>query len=363
MARYLSSVVAILMLAALAGGCRDFFAFQPFRCCRGAGDLFSCATARGIMRCSQPRHKMHFSPSRRRRLRACSLPSLRSCDDQPGQDAPLPWKPKLRKPTLVLLGSPGSGRRSLGRSLARRLNVTFVDALEMSAEAEVDMLDSMCKSTSIENQSLQARGLAAVVASSALTANPSTCPVLRALERAKDGGHLVVHIQRFKEYDDHQVSLDQFNQATSSHRFGALDCAALASGVGAGPNDKGEQWKTLRSIELAVDDLHAMVHRLIYSPPILLLGSTVEPLASPTSSAPTLGRTGSDIVELSIDRWREECRLESAHSVNTMSAALNSNALPRDRLGLESMLLRSFAMTRRKFDSPFLWALRSVGQG
>jgi hypothetical protein len=243
------------------------------------------------------------TPGRGKRERVQTL--LRGCAsfDSPSQP---PWRPKLQSPALVLVGSEGAGRRSLARGLAERLGIRFFDCLEMPSEAEAGLLEGIC-----QEASSQARGLAAVVTSTGANAG-AALHVRQVLERAKAQGHLIVHVQRFPEAGD-ATEVQAFDRALSSHRFCALDYVASSTKDDQGaphpgsqePADAAREWERLRSLELALDDLHVMVHRLVYAPPVLLLGSTSEPLphsllsASHTSSPLALA-CASDVVQLRV---------------------------------------------------------------
>ena len=254
------------------------------------------------------------TPGRRGGERVQTL--LRGCAsfDSPSQP---PWRPKLQSPALVLVGSEGAGRRSLARGLAERLGIRFFDCLDMPSDAEAGLLEGICREAKSQDSSTS-RGLAAVVTSTGANAGAAG-HVRQVLERAKAQGHLIVHVQRFQEAGD-ATQEQAFDGALSSHRFCALDYLASSTNDDQGaphpgspePAAAAREWERLRSLELALDDLHVMVHRLVYSPPVLLLGSTSEPLphsllsASHTSSPLALA-CASDVVQFRVGgcgcRW------------------------------------------------------------
>ena len=80
----------------------------------------------------------------------------------------------LERPMLILVGSPAEGKQELGRALARRLDVNFVNGMELSSEEEADALCGLCQdpsanlTRSASNRiNLKSRTLAAVITSSA----------------------------------------------------------------------------------------------------------------------------------------------------------------------------------------------------
>ena len=263
----------------------------------GARGLGAQVVAQVQASCFVPAPALLQPPRRARALRLRGQMPLRGCDGGSSALSTPPWRPQLGSPVLVLVGSPGAGKRSLARGLAQRLDIGLFDCLDLPSEAEAGVLEGVFR-----DAQGQARGLAAVVTSTGANAGP----VRAALEKAKAQGHLIVQVQRSPTTAGDAAEEQPFHRVLSSHRFCVLDDA--------GSHEHGaaqlHQWERMRSLELAVDDLHVMAHRLVYSPPVLLLGSTIEPIPEPLLSAPhTLTplayACASDVVQLRADLWRD----------------------------------------------------------
>jgi len=282
-----------------------------------------------------------------------------SCQSRPDERVPR-WRPQLKKPVLVLVGKPGIGKRALASSLSRRLGVEFFDGRELSHEAEAVRLTHVCKDA--ENADIlathdQTYGVSAVAISSA-----GTISVRQALQRAKEHGHLVVHVHPVTATAQGHIfstsakapgdERDTFDQTISSHRFCLLECVPGPSVAASGartPSLAQQQWDICRNRELAVEELHAMVHRLVFPPCPLVLGSIVEPVDPRVLRAPT--RPVSLVAELRADVWLDAWQRAAG------------KAEGKSKQDLEAALLTSFALARRWLDCPVLWVVRSVGQG
>ena len=124
---------------------------------------------------------------------------------------PETWRPQLARPLLVLVGSPGAGKRSLGRLVAQRFNASFVDTSTMTPASSAAVIAALSASSTSEGSwstpPAQARGVAAVVACAAFSFADShgaaedacgaqTAAVREALAAARGQGHLVVLVTR-----------------------------------------------------------------------------------------------------------------------------------------------------------------------
>lgn len=217
------------------------------------------------------------------------------------------------------------------------------------------------------NESLkQERKLSAVVVSSVGEDRVSNGGISQVLQQAKERGHLIVHVHAVKVEADvlgapakAQCSdVEMFNRNTSSHRFCLLECVPSSSDdvshadvSNSSEPSVARQWATLRNMELAVEELQAMVYRLVSPPCPLSLGSMIEPIPDPLLlSAPT--HPASHAAELRVDVWLQEW----------MRASENPNASHYD-LEMEASMLACFALSRRWLDCPLMWAVRGFGQG
>jgi len=143
----------------------------------------------------------------------------------------------LERPMLILVGSPAEGKQELGRALARRLDVDFVNGMELSSEEEADALcglfpDPSANLTRSASNSinLRSRALAAVITSSAAgeeTYREADTPLLQALARAKEQGHLILKVQRIHSTANatRTSASSGYNRDMCTHRFCWLEDA------------------------------------------------------------------------------------------------------------------------------------------
>jgi hypothetical protein len=138
---------------------------------------------------------------------------------------------------LILVGSPVEGKQELGRALARRLDVNFVNGMELSSDEEVDALCGLCQdpsanlTRSASNRiNLRSRTLAAVITSSAAgeeAYREADTPLLQALARAKEQGHLILKVQRIHSAANatRTSASSGYNRDMCTHRFCWLEDA------------------------------------------------------------------------------------------------------------------------------------------
>ena len=158
-----------------------------------------------------------------------------------------------------------------------------------------------------------------------------------------------------------ESAVSSFSTVPSSSRYMVYDSpnhpasarppptpSVAASGTKA-PSLTQQQWAARRNRELAVEELHVMVHRLVSPPCPLLLGSIVEPVDPRALRAPT--RPASHVAELRADVWLDAWQ---------RAAGKPEGKSKQDQ---EAALLTYFALARRWLDCPVLWVVCSAGQG